>query len=585
MITFDKITIEGFKSIQNMEFDFHESGVYLIKAPNGTGKSTVFEAIYFTLFGKDMKGENLDAVLTLPEYRTPDYLGCRVCLDLYKNGSKYTVTRTHKYKNEGEKFGSGSLNVYEDGDSVSERLKRDSQQVVNDILGVSENVFMNSVMFGQNMRRFMETSGEDKKEIFSSFFELDWIDRARERAAALFSEYSQKEREAQDQERLLQSKIESLLAERDRYDQYISGFEEDKINKIAGLQNQIDLLPVLEIKTGFKQDAFELLKKELEDCRADYLTAHSENLGRAMEIKRIEADISRMRDTDIKENCPTCGSAINPEVVSKLKAEVELGINNARHELRTIVMQDLSGLRAKGEELKKRVDGMEIEKTNQGQNNNLFESVERQKQMIHDLIEIEKNSQPVHSIDFTEEINKLQEKIQAVDSGQYKTTITALKWWQGTGFAGGGLKAYIVNDILKRLNLIINKYAERLDMSIEIKIDTEKARKGFITSVYKSDGTAVNFQALSGGEKQRINLSISFAIFDMIEMSAGGFNFMVFDEAFNGLDQDGIFEIHQMLKDRAVSKQIIIVTHGDKMDIMHSGIYNLEKINNQTILS
>jgi predicted RecA/RadA family phage recombinase len=51
------------------------------------------------------------------------------------------------------------------------------------------------------------------------------------------------------------------------------------------------------------------------------------------------------------------------------------------------------------------------------------------------------------------------------------------------------------------------------------------------------------------------------------------------------LDQDGIFEIHQMLKDRAVNKQIIIVTHGDKMDIMHSGIYNLEKINNQTILS
>ena len=585
MITFDKITIEGFKSIQNMEFEFHESGVYLIKAPNGTGKSTVFEAIYFTLFGKDMKGENLDAVLTLPEYRSPDYRGCRVCLDLYKNGNKYTVTRTHKYKNEGEKFGSGSLNVYEDGDSVSERLKRDSQQVVNDILGVSENVFMNSVMFGQNMRRFMETSGEDKKEIFSSFFELDWIDRARERAAALYSEYTTKEREAQEQERLLQSKIESLLAERDRYDQYISGFEEDKINKIAGLQNQIDLLPVLEVKTGFNQDDFEALKKELEDCRADYLTAHSENLGRAMEIKRIEADISRMRDTDIKENCPTCGSAINPEVVSKLKAEVELGINNARYELGTIVMQDLSDLKTKGEELKKHVDAMEIEKTNQDQNNNLFESIERQKKMIRDLIEIEKGSQPVHSIDFTEEINKIQEQIQAVDSGQYKTTITALKWWQGTGFAGGGLKAYIVNDILKRLNLIINKYAERLDMSIEIKIDTEKARKGFITSVYKSDGTAVNFQALSGGEKQRINLSISFAIFDMIEMSAGGFNFMVFDEAFNGLDQDGIFEIHQMLKDRAVSKQIIIVTHGDKMDIMHSGIYSLEKINNQTILS
>ena len=585
MITFDKIIIEGFKSIQSMEFDFHESGVYLIKAPNGTGKSTVFEAIYFTLFGKDMKGENLDAVLTLPEYRGSDYRGCRVSLTLYKSGNKYTVTRTHKYKNEGEKFGSGSLNVYEDGDSVSERLKRDSQQVVNDILGVSENVFMNSVMFGQNMRRFMETSGEDKKEIFSSFFELDWIDRARERAAALYSEYTTKEREAQEQERLLQSKIESMMAERDRYDQYISGFEEDKINKIAGLQNQIDLLPVLEIKTGFNQDAFELLKKELDDCRTEYFTTQSENQSKEREMRRIEADIRKMKETKIEENCPTCGGAIKQEVVFDLKNKIELDIMYAEKELSAIVIQDLSALRAKGEELKKRVDVMEYQKTNQEQNNSLFESVERQKKMIMDLIEIEKNSQPVQSIDFTEEINKLQEKIQTVDSGQYKTTITALKWWQGTGFAGGGLKAYIVNDILKRLNLIINKYAERLDMSIEIKIDTEKARKGFITSVYKSDGTAVNFQALSGGEKQRINLSISFAIFDMIEMSAGGFNFMVFDEAFNGLDQDGIFEIHQMLKDRAVSKQIIIVTHGDKMDIMHSGIYNLEKINNQTILS
>jgi DNA repair exonuclease SbcCD ATPase subunit len=585
MITFDKITIEGFKSIREMEFPFHESGVYLIKAPNGTGKSTVFEAIYFCLFGKDMKGENLDSVLTLPEYRTRDYRGCRVSLDLFKNGNKYTITRTHKYKNEGEKFGSGSLNVYEDGDSVSERLKRDSQQVVNDILGVSENVFMNSVMFGQNMRRFMETSGEDKKEIFSSFFELDWIDRARERAAALYSEYTTKEREAQEQERLLQSKIESLMAERDRYDQYISGFEEDKINKIAGLQNQVDLLPVLEIKTGFNQDAFELLKKELEDCRTEYYTTQSENQSKEREMRRIEADIKRMKETKIEENCPTCGGVIKQEVVFDLKNKIELDIMYAERDLSRIILQDLSDLRAKGEDLKRQVDVMVIQKTNQENNNSLLESVDRHKKIILHLIEIEKNSQPVKSIDFTEEINKLEEKIQMIDAGQYKTTIATLKWWQSTGFGGGGLKAYIVNDILKRLNLIINKYAERLDMSIEIKIDTEKARKGFITLVYKSDGTPVNFQALSGGEKQRINLSISFAIFDMIEMSAGGFNFMVFDEAFNGLDQDGIFEIHQMLKDRAVNKQIIIVTHGDKMDIMHSGIYNLEKINNQTILS
>lgn len=585
MITFDKITIEGFKSIQNMEFEFHETGVYLIKAPNGTGKSTVFEAIYFVLFGKDMKGENLDSVLTLPEYRGRDYRGCRVSLNLYKSGNRYTITRTHKYKNEGDKFGSGSLNVYEDGDSVSERLKRDSQQVVNDILGVSENVFMNSVMFGQNMRRFMETSGEDKKEIFSSFFELDWIDRARERAASLFSEYSQKEREAQEQERLLKTIIESLTAERERYQQYITGFEEDKINKIAGLQNQIDLLPVLEIKTGFNQDAFELLKKELDDCRTEYFTIQSENQSKEREVRRIEAEIKKMKDTKIDENCPTCGGAIKQEVIFDLQNKIELDIMYAEKELSAITIQDLLPIKTKGEDLKKRVDAMENQKMNQDQNNSLFESVERQKKMIMNLIDIERKSEPVPSIDFTEEINKLEEKIQLLDSGQYRSTITALKWWQGTGFAGGGLKAYIVNDILKKLNLIINRYAERLDMSIEIKIDTEKARKGFITLVYKLDGTPVNFLALSGGEKQRINLAISFAIFDMIEMSAGGFNFMVFDEAFNGLDQEGIFEIHQMLKERAVNKQIIIVTHGDTMDIMHSGIYNLEKVNNQTILS
>ena len=57
-IKFLYTTIEGFKSIDTLTFEWDKEGITRIIAPNGSGKSTIIEAFVWSLYGELMKGGN-----------------------------------------------------------------------------------------------------------------------------------------------------------------------------------------------------------------------------------------------------------------------------------------------------------------------------------------------------------------------------------------------------------------------------------------------------------------------------------------------------------------------------------------------
>ena len=90
--------IDGYKSIQEMEFDFEQPGINLIKGMNGVGKTSVFEAMFWCLYGESLKKLLSDSVATKLEYRPEGYKGTRV-RNLFKvNGSIYEVVRHFQFK-------------------------------------------------------------------------------------------------------------------------------------------------------------------------------------------------------------------------------------------------------------------------------------------------------------------------------------------------------------------------------------------------------------------------------------------------------------------------------------------------------
>jgi len=114
-----------------------------------------------------------------------------------------------------------------------------------------------------------------------------------------------------------------------------------------------------------------------------------------------------------------------------------------------------------------------------------------------------------------------------------------LKWWIDIGFGTKGVKAYIFEAMLERLNTFLRLYGEPYGYVVKFGIDMDKAGKPFKVFVY-AGGTERPHEDLSGGERQRIDIFMIFAMFSLLNCNSIAPNIFVLDEAFTYLDEDGM---------------------------------------------
>ena len=110
-------------------------------------------------------------------------------------------------------------------------------------------------------------------------------------------------------------------------------------------------------------------------------------------------------------------------------------------------------------------------------------------------------------------------------------------WWLTKGFGSGGIKAFVFNAMLSKLNAYVEKYASRLGVYVKFSVNLTKASKPFTTTCYK-DGNEIDYKELSGGEKQRIDVALAFAMHDLIGHTAKT-NLLIMDEFMENLDASG----------------------------------------------
>ena len=166
MITILSINIEGFCSIQQVHLQLNYNTTVLIKAPNGSGKSSLFSALVWCLYGKNLKG-NPD-VNTWKNVRPKDYKGTKVELFFQRDDDVYKVVRCQNYKgniDDGTK-GNNRLLFLKNNVSVDIKYKAKIQDTINHRIGMTYELFMNSIMFGQGIKRLIQESNTDKRKLF-----------------------------------------------------------------------------------------------------------------------------------------------------------------------------------------------------------------------------------------------------------------------------------------------------------------------------------------------------------------------------------------------------------------------------------
>ena len=196
-----KLTIAGFGPyalIQELDFSrLGTGGLYLITGDTGAGKTTIFDAITYALFG-EASGDSREPSMLRSKYASAD-APTYVELTFHHKDSTYTVKRIPGYtraKSRGTgltaQVATAEL-LYPDGHSVT-KLK-DVNQAIRDIIGLNREQFSQIAMISQgDFRKLLQAGTEERQKIFRDIFRTGFYvllqSRLKDRAAEVGRETS-----------------------------------------------------------------------------------------------------------------------------------------------------------------------------------------------------------------------------------------------------------------------------------------------------------------------------------------------------------------------------------------------------------
>ena len=174
------ITISAFESYADtVTIDMEslgKSGLYLITGDTGAGKTTIFDAIHFALYG-DASTDGRETKTLRSKYADPE-TKTEVQLKFEYGGKVYQIKRNPEYlrpKKRGDGFVKEPTNaelIYPDGSVVSSKNAVDIK--IREIIGLDKNQFSQIVMLAQGeFKKLLTSSTTEKQRIFRHIFKTE----------------------------------------------------------------------------------------------------------------------------------------------------------------------------------------------------------------------------------------------------------------------------------------------------------------------------------------------------------------------------------------------------------------------------
>lgn len=563
MIQFGNIIIEGFCSIPYLELNLGSRGITIIRGATGEGKTTILSALVWAVYGKNIKGKS--DVNTWEKYRQKNYHGTKVEVYFSKSGKIHKITRCLKYK--GEVNGSKGKDrlIYEiDAIEVSDKNKNDIQALIVADLGMSYDLFMNSIMFGQGMKRLIQESPSDKKDLFEEIFELGYISKAREIANGYYTKSLEEYNDTHQKYYSIKEKRQSVQRMLDDLKEQAKHIKTDISSKIRSLEKKLSMLAkakksnelkdtvtqknLIEQKIQEAKDSQRELLNRINDARSKTKVSLEEFIGiiikllkkgdiknslkRLMGVKKAFGDIEKFQDKYSKIS----------DSISSYRDQLE-DIKDKEYESKK-VQRDIDNIEAE-------IKNLSSEKKT-GVNVSLIKKYKEQLSTLTDkLSDIE---------------NQMEEKKVVVDN---------YKWVMDDPLGNRGIKAFLFESSLDILNETLDSYSEVLGFSILFYVDIQGVKKDFNTQIIM-DGIEVSYEELSGGQRQLVNLAMAFAMNEVMT-KAKGINIAFLDEVFENLSSEYIDLVIGLIRKIYRDKTLYLISHQESLPIPNARVLTVTR--------
>jgi DNA repair exonuclease SbcCD ATPase subunit len=564
MITFRYVRWKNLLSTGNYftEIKLNNNTNTLVVGENGSGKSTMLDALCFGLFGKAFRNVNKPNLLNSINGKD-----CVIEVEFDNNNKSYKIIRGIK---------PNKFEIYCDGELVNQdAAARDYQEYLEKfILKLNYKSFTQIVILGSaSFVPFMQLSASDRRAIIEDLLDIQ-----------IFSTMNGllRDRLTNNKDVMVQKKNEIELTQQryDLQDKHIKGLKqnnEDKVteyvSEIHGNTGAIQTLhgEIANLSSQVETHQNLVAEKTLVEDKVKKITKLESQI--ESNLSKFRKDISFFAHND---DCPTCRQAIASEFKETELQTLQSKAQECEHGLTQLEVKLLEEQTKLNEitEIQRRIQSLQIEIATK--NTSIIETnkyIAKLEKLIEELktnkASTEKEEQELELLKST--LTALKDSLRTLldEKSYYEVASGLLK--------DTGIKTKIIKQYLPIINKLVNKYLASLDFFVNFNLD--ESFKETIKSRHRDDFTYNNF---SEGEKQRIDMALMLTWRAVAKLkNSSNTNLLILDEVFDSsLDTNGTEELMKILHMLEGVNLFVISHKGDILVDKFANVVRFEKVNN-----
>ena len=562
MITFQKIRWKNFLSTGDhwSEINFLGNTTNLVVGTNGSGKSTMLDALTFSLFNKPFRKINKSQLINATNEKD-----CVVEVEFNVNNKNYLVRRSIK-PNKFDIEVDGNLMHKEADDRVNQKILEES------ILKVNYKSFTQIVILGSSsFVPFMQLSTSNRRDVIEDLLDIRIF-------SAMNTLIKEKIRTEKEKIRSLDLKRDNIKDKISMQENFIRELEEQGKDNITENQKKRDGLGdeicVLIMQTEDLEDKVYGLTEDQKE-----VTGTGEKL---LKLNTFKGKLSNKVATLTKEHkffsenvtCPTCTQSI----------EESFRLNR------------INDVQTKAKELKKGYD--DLEKTIKEEQNRERHFNQLSKEITKLNNGISKNNTKISG--FQRQIRDLESEVQrfteqlANRSTENEKLVEFSKSLQTTleesserreeviyhDFAysllkDDGVKTKIIKKYLPFINQQVNRYLQLMDFYINFTLNEE-----FVETVRSPIHEDFSYSSFSEGEKMRIDLALLFTWREVARVkNSVNTNLLIMDEIFDSsLDGFGTDEFLKIIRFVIKDANVFVISHKTEIHDKFNSVIKFDKV-------
>ena len=581
MLTIKELTVKNFMSVGNatQSINFSNKNLVLVigenldlggddaGARNGTGKTTIINALSYVFYGEALTNIRRDNLVNKTNEK-----GMLVSVKFIKNNVEYTIERGRKpgifkfYANNIEQ------NV-ESNEAQGEN--RETQQEINKLVGMTLAMFKNIIALNTYTMPFLATKQAEQREIIEQLLGITLLSQ---KADLLKDKIKTSKTELMGEK----YKIDSKIASNEKIQESIeslkirsSAWQNQKEQDSKNFAEAIAELEKVDIKAELNAH------KKLQKHNENYLKLLSLNKEKAYHedsltksesnVTKTQSDLEYMKDA----KCPTCEQELQDEKHKQLNDKLLITLTESKTDVEKIksdlakIQQNIDIIGDLGNTPDTYYDSMDEAYNHKGSLKDLkrqLEQTDKKDDPYAEQIE-ELTKKAIQKIDYTK-VNEMEDLNRHQDF-LYKL-LTAKDSF---------IRTRIIEQNLTYLNQRLAYFLGKVKLPHTVVFQPDLSVR------IEELGRELDFDNLSRGERNRLILSLSWAFRDVWESLYQQINLLFIDELVDaGMDISGVESSMAVLKDmsRTQQKNIFLISHKDELVSRVNSVLKVVKENGFT---